>query len=133
MPTRFAAREARVSASIDREHGEITRVLPRAASAYLAGHADGTRAILDIIGIIDTKPVIGRIKDRAEYDAHRPEVSGDTIHVSYTKTRFTDPAQWPRKGDHIQAIERSGTPKYQVTDVDDDGIGRIVCKCVVAK
>lgn len=135
MPTPFERREARISASIDREHGERTRITPRAAGTYMAGTTDPGRPVLEnIIGIVDLKPVVARIKDRAEYDAFRSEVEGEVIHVTYATSRFASQASWPKAKDEIEAIDRATMPnRFQVVAVMPDGLGRILCMCVVAK
>lgn len=136
MPTRFEQREARVSASIDREHGELTRIVPRSSAngPYIAGGVDSARTIREVIGIVDVNPVIARIRDKSEYDEFRPELEGEVIHVSYATSRFAARADWPRKKDEIHAFERVSLPnKFQVVDVQPDGIGRFLCRCVVLK
>jgi hypothetical protein len=132
MTSRFALRERRASATIDREYAERTRILPRVAGTYMVGVGDNTRAELDVLGIVDLKPVVARIKDKAEYDAFRPELQGDVAHVSYDVGRFASVAEYPREKDHIVLLDR-GNEKYQIVDVDPDGLGRILCRCVVAK
>lgn len=136
MPTRFQDREARVSASIDREHGEPTLVVRRAATngPYLAGGADSSRADLQVVGIVDLDPQTVRIRDKGQYDAYRPEIDGEVAHVSYDVRLFASRALWPANGDEIRAVERVSLPnKFRVVDVQADGIGRILCRCVVAK
>lgn len=134
MATRFESREARVSASIDREHAEPTRVSPRAAGVYLAGSSDAARLVREVLGIVDLKPVVARIKDRAEYDSFRAEIEGEVIHVSYATSRFPDQDAWPKAKDEIHAYERVTLPnRFQVVAVMPDGLGRIVCVCAVMK
>lgn len=130
MTTRFAAAETKVSAAIDGWHGEMTRVSPRAAGQFVAGGPDPSRSEADVIGIIDFNPLVARIKDRSEYDGFRPEVEGERVHVTYATSRFASPAAWPRAKDHIEALDRPGSPAFQVVTVEPDGLGRILCKCV---
>lgn len=134
MPTAFERREALVSASIDREHAEPTRISHRAAGVYLAGSADPARPEREVLGIVDFKPVVARIKDRAEYDSFRAVVEGEVIHVSYDTSRFPNQDSWPKAKDEIHAYERTQLPnRFQVVGVMPDGLGRIVCICAVSK
>ncbi|RWM29408.1 hypothetical protein [Mesorhizobium sp.] len=131
MTTPFAELEKQVSAEIDAHHGELTRVVRKASGQYFSRVADGGRANVDIIGVLDFNPVMARPKDQGQYDGFQPGVAGDRIHVSYTASRFADRAAWPADGDEIWLLDpvRLGA-KLRVTRTDPDGLGRIVCICV---
>ncbi|RWC91654.1 MAG: hypothetical protein EOS72_03085 [Mesorhizobium sp.] len=133
MTTPFAELEKRVSAEIDAHYGEATRVVRKVAGQYFSRSADGGRANVDVIGVVDYNPVMARPKDQGQYDGFQPGVAGDRIHVSYTASRFTDRDAWPADGDEIWLLDpdRHGA-KLRVTRSDPDELGRIVSVCVPA-
>lgn len=127
MPSEFAGLERLVSEAVDATMGEPTRVVPRANGTYFSGPADGARAPITIAGVVDYNPVTIVSKDTGKYDGMRPVVAGDRLHVSYDVKNFPD---WkPREGDVIELIDRPGSPSANVSRVDPDGLGRIVCVC----
>ena len=127
MPTQFANVERLVSAAVDRVHGETTLISPRKSGEFTRGAADPDRQSQTVIGVIDLNPVTVRAREKSEYDGYRPELDGEKVHVSYTATRL---ASMPRKGDQITAVDQPGQPKFQIVSVEDDGLGRVLCRCV---
>ncbi|TIS37509.1 hypothetical protein [Mesorhizobium sp.] len=133
MSTPFADLETLVSAEVDALMGEPTRVVRKVPGQYFSRSADGSRADVDVIGVVDYNPVMARPKDQGQYDGFQPGVAGDRIHVSYTDSRFADRAAWPADGDEIWLLDpaRLGV-KLRVTRADADELGRVVCICVPA-
>lgn len=124
---RFMDRIARVDRAIDAEHGETIRVVPRVPGEYMAGGSDPSRPVVNVIGILDLKPAVAKLKDRGRYDGFQPEVEGEAAHVSFQSSVFASRQMWPRSGDHIEV------PRLQlrliIAVVEFDGMSRIICKC----
>lgn len=130
MPTLFAQMETAVSAAVDHLHMERTRITPRVQGEFVRGGQDPARAVREVMGVIDFNPVTIRAREQSEYDGYRPELDGEKVHVSYTASRLG--ANLPRQGDLIEALDRAGSPKFQITIVEHDGLGRVLCRCVPA-
>lgn len=129
MASPFAALENLVSDSVDELYAERTRILPMAAGR-VSRVADGDRAIVDAMGVVDFNPVLAKAQDLGQYDGYQPTADADRIHVSYADTEF--PAG-TRKDDEIELLEpERGGQKLRITRVDPDGLGRFVCVCVIA-
>lgn len=133
MTTLFARMETAVSAAVDNVYGEPTRIVPRKMGEFVRGSSDPTRMERDVMGVIDFNPVTVRSKEMSEYDGYRPELDGEKVHVSYTASRLGSPVIPPAVGDYIVALDRPGTPRFQVVSVEADGIGRILCRCTPAE
>jgi hypothetical protein len=133
MTTPFAELEKIASDTIDDHMGEPTRIVRKVAGQYFSRSADGSRPPLEVVGIVDFNPVVARPKDQGQYDGYQPELSGDRIIVSYATTRFASRTDWPAKDDEIELLDpdRAGM-KLRVTRPDPDGLGRLVCACVLA-
>lgn len=132
MPTLFAQMETAVSAAVDHLHMERTRITPRVKGEFVRGGQDPNRVAREVMGVIDLNPVTIRAREQSEYDGFRPELDGEKVHVSYTASRLGSPVDMPRTGDLIEALDRPGVPKYQITIVEGDGLGRVLCRCVPA-
>lgn len=132
MPTLFARMETAVSAAVDAIHGELTRITPMVAGEFVRGGLDPNRVVREVLGVIDFNPVTIRAREQSEYDGYRPELDGEKVHVSYTVSRLGTPVEMPRKGDVIEALDLPGVPKFQITIVEADGLGRVLCRCVPA-
>lgn len=130
MTTLFARMETAVSAAVDAVHGERTRISPRLKSEFVRGGLDANRPVREVLGVIDLNPVTIRAREQSEYDGYRPEVDGEKVHVSYTMARLGTPPVMPQDGDLIEALDRPGVPKYRITIVEADGLGRVLCRCV---
>lgn len=133
MTTPFADLEKLVSVEVDALMGELTRVVRKVSGQYFSRSADGGRADIDVIGVVDYNPIMARPKDQGQYDGFQPGLAADKIHVSYTDSRFASRDAWPVDGDEIWLLDptRSGV-KLRVTRSDPDELGRIVCICVPA-
>lgn len=132
MPTLFARMETAVSAAVDAVHGELTRITPMVVGEFVRGGPDPNRVVREVLGVIDFNPVTIRAREQSEYDGYRPELDGEKVHVSYTVSRLGTPVEMPRKGDVIEALDLPGVPKFQITIVEADGLGRVLCRCVPA-
>lgn len=132
MPSLFAELETLASAAVDTVMGELTRIEPQGRGDVFAGSADPDRPVLNnVVGIVDFSPIVVTAQDEGTYDGFQPQAAGDKIHISYAESSFPNAAAWPRQGDIIVAIERSGMPKFKLTrSPDRDGIGRFICVCV---
>lgn len=130
MTTLFARMETAVSAAVDAVHGERTRITPRVAGEFIRGGQDPTRVVREVMGVIDFNPVTIRAREQSEYDGYRPELDGEKVHVSYTTSRLG--VDVPRKDDLIEALDLPGVPKFQIVVVENDGLGRTLCRCVPA-
>ena len=133
MPTLFAQMETAVSAAVDRLHEEPTRIIPRKGGEFVRGPTDPARAERSVLGVIDFNPVTVRAKEQSEYDGYRPELDGEKVHVSYTASRLGTPVVAPIKGDIIVALDRPGTPRFQIVSAEADGLGRVLCRCTPAE
>ena len=125
----FAELEALVSAEVDAVYGEPTRVEPRVKTTgrYSARIADETRSPLSVTGVVDFDPITLISQDTGKYDGMRPAISGEKIHVSYTRSVF--PSWVPQQGDLIVLVDRSTQDLLRISRVDEDRLGRLICVC----
>ncbi|WP_378952078.1 hypothetical protein [Mesorhizobium sp. ANAO-SY3R2] len=134
MISEFADLEKLVSEAVDDVMGEPTRIVRKVKGEFLSRSADGSRAPLDVDGVVDFNPVLAKPMDMGQYDGYQPTTAADRIHVSYSEQVFADgKSAWPKDQDeiHLLAPERAGQA-LRVTRVDPDGLGRLVCVCVPA-
>ena len=129
MASLFSRLEQKTSAAVDRVYGEETRIVPMTRGAVFASKENSDAQVITVLGVIDINPVAIRVQDQSGFDGLMPSFAGEKIHVSYDLSRFQNAADVPQKDWLIVASERAEMPKYRVTRVDPDGIGRIVCVC----
>jgi hypothetical protein len=124
----FSDLERMVSAEVDDHFGERTRLVPMAQGGmYFEGSEDDTRDEIETRGVVDFDPVTVMSQDRSRYDGMRPSIAGEKLHVSYDYMSVADAD--PQSGDQIQLLDRPETPTFQISRVDHDGLGRIICIC----
>lgn len=127
MASLFSRLEEKVSEAVDYVYAEGTRITPMVRGEVFASAESGDA--IEVPGVIDINPMTIRVQDQSGFDGFMPSFAGEKVHVSYDLSRFQNSAMVPKQDWHITAIERPGMPKYRVTRVDPDGIGRIVCVC----
>lgn len=133
MASRFANRERRVTAALDKEFAERTRINPRRRGEFISAAVDPDRAQKIVRGIVDFVPNVFLPKDTSRFDGFQPSLSADASHISYDEALFASKAEWPRAGDLIELIDRPDTPSFAVAaPPESDGIGRIVCRILVS-
>ena len=126
----FAGFERLITGAVDKYMGEPILIEPRLVGGYVKGPADVSRSTLTVIGLVDLNPVVLETKRKGKYDAYEPDLLGQRVHVSMDAAQFMARSLWPTKGDNLTAITMDGTPKWQVSAVEPDGLGRFVCICV---
>lgn len=121
MTTPFADLEKLVSAEVDALMGEPTRIFRKVSGQYFSRSADGGRADIDAVGVVDYNPIPARPKDQGQYDGFQAGLAADKIHVSYTDSRFASRDEWPADGDEILLLDpsRRGT-RLRITRADPD-------------
>jgi hypothetical protein len=132
MTSRFAGRERRISAAVDREYGERTRITPRRQGEFVSDVVDPARAVIDLVGIADFVSKAAFPKDTSRFDGAQPYVAADVTNVSYDAGLFGSPADYPKPGDLIELIDRYPVVKLAISVVEDDRLGRVVCRVLVA-
>ncbi|WP_420408693.1 hypothetical protein [Hoeflea sp.] len=131
MTTPFADLEILVSDAVDSLMAEPTRIIRKKRGEIFAGTADGARATVDVVGVVDLNPLTVVAQDQGQYDGFQPTLAANKVHVSYKHGVFASRDAWPKQDDRIVALVRAGPPTYRVTkDAEDDGIGRVLCICV---
>jgi hypothetical protein len=133
MTTPFAELEALVSAEVDALMAEPTLIEPKVSGQYFSRSADGTMPSIETVGVVDFNPTTPRPKDQGQYDGYQPGLTGDRIIVSYSDLVFSGREFIPKEGYEIELLDpsRNGT-RLRITRVDPDGLGRLVCVCVLA-
>jgi hypothetical protein len=127
MPSRFAAMETRVSASVDALYGEAMQLVPRETGDF-ASTADIGRSEYAFTAIVDFAPHLVTQKNSHAND--QSSILGDEIHVSIKLASLpSDKSLWPRQGDTIVLTERPNEADLNVRAFEFDGLGRYVCRC----
>lgn len=128
MSTPFAEYEDMVSDAVDDIHGERVRVVPMVDSKYHGRGESPDHEPFEVIGVVDTNPLMAQVTDKGQYDGFQPNIGADKVHVSVDVHRFND--YTPRAGDTLELLDRIGADqlprKVTVKDPQPDGLGRIV-------
>lgn len=133
MPSRFAARERRITAAIDREFAERTRITPRRRGEFITLSVDAERPVMIVVGIADFVPKAILPKDTSRFDGMQPMLGADASNISYDEDKLGTPASWPKTGDEIELIDRVPVLRFTVAaDAESDGLGRIVCRILAS-
>ena len=132
MSSIFSALEKRVSEAVDQLFAERTLIYRQDAGKFFASAENTSEPTIEVVGIIDFNPVAVVAQDRGQYDGFQPVVEGSRIHVSYELDKFPSMDYWPQQNSIIVAPDRPGQPKFKISRVDPDGIGRVICVCLAA-
>mgnify|MGYP000232176079 CR=1 FL=1 len=132
MSSRFAARERRISAAIDGEYGERTRIVPRRRGEFVSASTDPDRPPRIVSGIASFIPKDVHPKDISRRDGMQPYIAADNSDVSYDIALFPAAADYPRQGDVIELMDRVPPMALTISAVDPDNLGRLVCKVMVS-
>lgn len=129
MFSRFAQRERRITAAIDKEYGERTRILPKRRGEFLSAASDPARPARVLHGIADFMAAVAMPKDTSRFDGMQPMIAAEVSHVSYDDALFNGPSDWPKAGDTIELLDRPQVITLVVAgEPSRDGLGRVVCK-----
>lgn len=115
---------------LDRQFGERILILPQSAGSYVAGGGDPDRPPFEVVGVLDLPPTIARSEGRGARNGSRADIVVEAITVDFAEAAFANRAAWPKKGDVLRALDRTGNPEFEVVAVEPSGLGRVAFKVV---
>jgi hypothetical protein len=126
--THFSQAWAVRQPQLDRVFAETIRLVPMHAGGYAAGIPDPDRAGRQVLAIITEAPQRMRTVDNSVgRDFDRTLVMADTT-ASIDQARLG--TEWPKVGDLVVAVDRSGEPTFEITAVESDGLARVLLSLV---
>ena len=126
--THFSQAWAARQPELDRIFSETIRLVPMRAGGYAAGGPDPGRIERQVQAIITEKPQRMRaVENSVGRDFDRMVVMADTV---ASIDQATLAANLPKAGDLVIAIDRPGTPSFEITTVESDGLSRILLSLV---
>ena len=129
MTSLFAELERLATDAVDTLYGEPVRIERKVGGEFFSGSADSSRPEITVIGIVDLSPMVVAVQDESSTDGFQPTLAGEKIHVSFDEERFATADEKPRENDILVAATRPNSPRFRVSRIDPDGIGRFVCVC----
>ena len=114
--------------AVERAFGETVLVLPMKVTRNATATADPDRASATIRAVISIAP-----EDRALFADRKAGANtlGPTrvtlagLWATITATAVADLGYWPVQGDLLGLIDRPGSPRYRITQVDLDDLGAV--------
>lgn len=129
MSNIFAAAERLVSAAVDSTMTEEIENLGVPAGEFYATAAIATtgprfRAIVDI------KPAIARLLSRSRDDGELTDAAAAQVHVSVDETLFAAASPAIIVGSRLKFVDRAPPITVRVSVIEEDGLGRVLLRCM---
>lgn len=141
MVSRFNALADAVSAEVDFVFAEMVRFEPqtlREAYSIAGPEPDPDRAVRELLAVVREDRGQSHVRGVGREYSHggglpaspQADFASAPIVIKIAKILFDTPADWPRKGDKLVAIDRPGVPVFVVEQSMPDDRSRVRCLCV---
>lgn len=130
MTSPFAAAARAADATIDQVYQEPVLVQPQLGGEYVTTD-DPDRPAYAAQMIVGMYPTTVTFKYVGKYDADKPQISADEIHVWAHEDKLpADRTQWPKKDDRLILTDRPNEHGLLIQAVEPDGVGRWMYRCI---